>query len=266
MSLSRWIRTGLGFAALAVTLTVSACGGSTPATTPTATSGAPTVTGNINVFAAASLTEAFGAIGRQFEAAHPSTHVTFSFGASSDLATQITQGAPADVFASAAPAPMETVTGAGEASGPQTFASNELEIAVPPGNPAHIGSLADLARPGVKVALCAEQVPCGAAAVKLLKAVGVTAHPVTLEKDVKAALSKVQLGEVDAALVYRTDVKAAAGKVAGVPVPEAGKAVNRYPIVALTHARNGPAAQAFVGYVLSADGRRVLADAGFIVP
>jgi molybdate transport system substrate-binding protein len=158
------------------------------------------------------------------------------------------------------------VTDAGEASGPQTFASNELEIAVPPGNPAHIGSLADLARPGVKVALCAEQVPCGAAAVKLLKAVGVTAHPVTLEKDVKAALSKVQLGEVDAALVYRTDVKAGAGRVAGVPIPEAGKAVNRYPIVALAHARNAPGAQAFVGYVLSADGQRVLADAGFSPP
>jgi molybdate transport system substrate-binding protein len=224
------------------------------------------VTGDLTVFAAASLTEAFRTIGRQFEAAHPGAHVTFSFGASSDLATQITQGAPADVFASAAPAPMETVTGAGEASGPRMFASNVLEIAVPPGNPAHVGSLADLARPGVKLALCAEQVPCGAAAVKLLTAVGVTAHPVTLEKDVKAALAKVQLGEVDAALVYRTDVKAAAGKVAGVEVPEAGKAVNRYPIVALAPARNAAAARAFVGYVLSADGRRVLADAGFTPP
>jgi len=243
---------------------LAGCGSADP--TPSAQAGSAGVTGDLTVFAAASLTEAFGTIGRQFEAAHPGTHVTFSFGASSDLATQITQGAPADVFASAAPAPMEKVTGAGEASGPQTFASNELEIAVLPGNPAHVGSLADLARPGVKLALCAEQVPCGAAAVKLLTAVGVTAHPVTLEKDVKAALSKVQLGEVDAALVYRTDVKAAAGKVDGVQIPEAGKAVNRYPIVALAHARNAAAARAFVEYVLSADGQRVLADAGFASP
>jgi molybdate transport system substrate-binding protein len=224
------------------------------------------VTGGLTVFAGASLTEAFTTIGHRFEAAHPGTQVRFSFGASSELATQIVQGAPADVFASASPATMDTVTKAGEASGPRTFASNVLEIAVPPGNRAHVTGLADLARPGIKLALCAEQVPCGAAAVKLLAAAGVSAHPVTLEKDVKAALAKVQLGEVDAALVYRTDVRAAGGRVTGVEIPEAGKAVNSYPIAALGHAGNPAAALAFVEYVLSADGRRVLADAGFTLP
>src|SRR6516162_11826838 len=134
MSLSRWIRTGLGFAALAVTLTVSACGGSTPATTPTATSGAPTVTGNINVFAAASLTEAFNQIGKDFQTANPGAKVVFNYAGSSTLATQINQGAPADVFASAAPANMKTVTGAGDAVGtPQVFTRNTAEIMVEKG-------------------------------------------------------------------------------------------------------------------------------------
>ena len=256
-----------GWVALLATAAAAGCGSEndrTPAGAGQQDGGV--VTGDLTVFAAASLTGAFTTLGDRFEAAHPGTHVTFSFGASSELATQIAQGAPADVFASASPATMETVTAAGEASGPQTFASNVLEIAVPAGNPAKVVGLADFARPGIKVALCAEQVPCGAAAVKLLRAVGVTAHPVTLEKDVKAALSKVQLGEVDAALVYRTDVQAAAGKVTGIEIPEAGGAVNRYPIAALAHARNAAAARAFVAYVLSADGRAVLRDAGFTLP
>jgi len=228
----------------------------------TSSASTPQVSGDLTVFAAASLTEVFTTLGQQFDEAH-GTKTTFSFAGSSALATQITNGAPADVFASASPATMETVTKAGEASNPTTFVSNVLEIAVPPDNPAHIASLADLAKTGVKVALCAKDVPCGAAAEKLLTADKITVNPVTRESDVKAALSKVQLGEVDAALVYKTDVKASAGKVTGIEIPDASKAVNKYPIVALTHARNPGAAAAFVAYVLSDDGRKALEDAGF---
>src|SRR6185437_15110401 len=169
----------------------------------------------------------FGQIGKDFEAANPGTKVTFSFAGSSALATQINQGAPADVFASAAPANMKTVTDAGNGDGtPATFARNQLVIAVPKGNPKGVHGLSDLKADGVKVALCAEQVPCGAAAKKALDAAGVKITPVTLEQDVKAALSKVKLGEVDAALVYRTDAKAAASDVDGIEFPESAGAIN----------------------------------------
>lgn len=208
----------------------------------------------LTVFAAASLTETFKALGKTFEAAHPGTKVTFNFGSSATLATQIKQGAPADVFAAASPATMKQATAAKST----VFARNRLEIAVPTGNPAKITTLADLAKPTVKVALCAAQVPCGAAAAKALAGLKVT--PVTLEQDVKATLTKVTLGEVDAALVYKTDVLAAKDKVQGIPFPEADKAINDYPIVALT---DGDLAKQFVELVLSAQGRQVLTGAGF---
>src|SRR5215470_6737984 len=154
------------------------------------------------LIAAVSLTESFTRIGKDFGAANPGSKVTFNFAGSSALATQINQGAPADVFASAAPGNMKTVTDAGNGDGaPTTFARNQLVIAVPKGNPKGITGLADLTRSGVKVALCAEQVPCGAAAKKALTTANVKLTPVTLEQDVKSALSKVKLGEVDAALV-----------------------------------------------------------------
>ncbi|MFI5911332.1 molybdate ABC transporter substrate-binding protein [Dactylosporangium sp. NPDC051541] len=233
-----------------------------------ASSGAGTgVTGTVNVFAAASLTESFTKIGQAFEAANPGSKVTFNYAGSSALATQINQGAPADVFASAAPANMKTVTDAGNASGePTTFAKNQLVIAVAPGNPKGIKGLADLAKPGIKVALCAEQVPCGAAAKTALTAANVKLTPVTLEQDVKAALSKLTLGEVDAALVYRTDAHAAARDVDDVEFPESAGAINSYPIVVLKNAPNAAGAKAFVAYVLSDKGKGVLADAGFQAP
>jgi molybdate transport system substrate-binding protein len=225
------------------------------------------VTGTLTVFAAASLTESFTKIGKDFEAANPGSKVTFNFAGSSALATQINQGAPADIFASAAPANMKTVTDAGNADGtPATFVKNQLVIAVPKGNPKGITGLADLTKPGLKVALCAEQVPCGAAAKKALSAASVTLTPVTLEQDVKAALSKVKLGEVDAALVYRTDAKAAAADVDGVEFPESAEAINEYPIVLLKGAPNKTAAQAFLAYVLSDKGVGVLVGAGFQKP
>jgi molybdate transport system substrate-binding protein len=225
------------------------------------------VTGTVSVFAAASLTESFTRIGKDFEAANPGSKVTFNFAGSSALATQINQGAPADVFASAAPTNMRTVTDAGNGAGtPTTFARNQLVIAVPKGNPKGIKGLADLTRAGVKVALCAEQVPCGAAAKKALDAAGVKLTPVTLEQDVRAALSKVKLGEVDAALVYRTDAKASASDVDGVEFPESAGAINDYPIVVLRNAPNRTGAQAFLAYVLSDKGNAVLTKAGFQVP
>jgi molybdate transport system substrate-binding protein len=220
----------------------------------------------VTVFAAASLTGTFTELGKEFEAEHPGTRVRFSFGGSATLAQQIVQGAPADVFAAASPATMKTVTDASLANTPATFARNRLQIAVPAGNPAGVGELKELAGPEVKVALCAEQVPCGAAAAKALDAAGVQVRPVTLEQDVRATLTKVELGEVDAALVYRTDVIASGGKVRGIDFPEADQAVNDYPIATLVKAPAGDAAQRFVDLVLSRRGRDVLAKAGFEIP
>ncbi|WP_412741076.1 molybdate ABC transporter substrate-binding protein [Krasilnikovia sp. MM14-A1259] len=244
------------------------CGGDSKNSTGSApTTGASSATGAATVFAAASLTESFTQIGKDFEAANPGTKVTLNFAGSSALATQINQGAPADVFASAAPKNMQTVTDAGNAAGtPTTFAKNQLVIAVQEGNPKGIKTLADLAKPGVKVALCAEQVPCGAAAKAVLDTAGVKVTPVTYEQDVKAALSKVKLGEVDAALVYRTDAKAAAADVDAVEFPESSSAINNYPIVVLKNAPNKATAQAFVDYVLSDKGKTVLTEAGFQAP
>ncbi|MEJ3745709.1 molybdate ABC transporter substrate-binding protein [Actinomycetes bacterium KLBMP 9797] len=243
-------------AALAALLLLAGCGDSA------ASKGADERT--LTVLAAASLTESFTQIGKDFEAANPGTTVTFSFAGSSALATQINQGAPADVFASASPATMAAVTDAGSADGtPVTFARNRLVIAVPKGNPEGVAGLADLATPGRKVALCAAQVPCGAAAQQALAAAGVALTPVTQEQDVKAALSKVRLGEVDAALVYRTDVRAASSDVDGVEFAESASAVNDYPIVVV---RDSDTARAFVAYVHTGPGRAVLTAAGFQGP
>jgi molybdate transport system substrate-binding protein len=238
-------------------LLLAGCGTAQPSTS----------TGNITVFAAASLTESFQRLGKEFEAAHPGSKVTFNFAGSSALAQQINQGAPADVFASAAPANMKQVTDTGAVTAtPTTFAKNTLQIAVPQGYPGKITGLADFAKADLKIALCAEQVPCGAASKKVFEAAQITAAPDTLEQDVKAVLTKVSLGEVDAALVYRTDVKAAGDKVEGKDFAEAGKAVNDYPIAPLAKAPNAAAAKAFVDYVLSEKGKKVLAEAGFTAP
>ncbi|TDC39395.1 molybdate ABC transporter substrate-binding protein [Micromonospora sp. 15K316] len=263
---TRRSRTVLAAVAALAVVGLAACGGEESAGSRpgSATSG---ITGDVTVFAAASLTESFTQLGKDFEAANPGTTVTYSFAGSSALATQINQGAPADVFASAAPANMKTVTDAGNGDGtPTIFVKNQLVIAVPRGNPAGIGGLADLTEPEVKVALCAAQVPCGAAARKALDAAGVRLTPVTLEQDVKAALAKVKLGEVDAALVYRTDAKSAAADVDGVEFPESAGAINEYPIIVLKDAPHKPAAKAFVDYVLSDPGRAVLTAAGFGAP
>ena len=255
--------------AAAAALALAGCGssssGSGAAATPSgATSAAPS--GEINVFAAASLTEAFGTIGKQFEAAHPGTTVTFNFGPSSGLATQITQGAPADVFASASATNMDQVVAAKAADTPTTFVKNVMAIAVPPDNPANVTSINDLAKSSVKVAVCQPQVPCGKVAQQVFDNAGITVKPVTQEVDVKATLSKVELGEVDAGMVYVTDVRAAGDKVKGVPIPADVNASTSYPIATLTASKNPALAQAFVDYVLSPDGAAVLTGAGFQSP
>ncbi|TCC15862.1 molybdate ABC transporter substrate-binding protein [Kribbella sindirgiensis] len=252
------------FAALAAVaaLALAGCGDDTPASSSPSKS-SPAVSGAVNVFAAASLTGTFTQLGKDFEAAHPGVRVTFNFAGSSALAKQINSGAPADVFASAAPKNMDDVTDKGT---PTNFVKNTLEIAVPKGNPGKITGIKDFADKNKKIAICAAQVPCGAAAAKVFAALGITAQPDSLEQDVKAALTKVSLGEVDAALVYKTDVLSAKDKVEGIEFPESSKAVNEYPIATLTKAPNPDGAKAFVDYVLSDKGKAVLSAAGFDAP
>lgn len=257
------MRARLLTAALALSVVpLAACGSTSDA--PAASSS--TITGDITVFAAASLKEAFTTIGEQFEAANPGTSITFSFGPSSGLATQITEKAPADVFASASQKTMDTVVEAGAAAGSTVFAVNTLAIATPTDPSVPVASLADLADPAVKVAVCAAGVPCGTAADALFASNNLTVAPVTREVDVKAVLSKVQLGEVDAGVVYVTDVKAAGSAVVGIAIPTAQNVTTDYPIAALTGSANLLTAQAFAAYVVSPEAQKVLADAGFRAP
>jgi molybdate transport system substrate-binding protein len=255
--------------ATALVLTAAAaCGSSDGSASSAGGSASPssgtTAGGRLTVFAAASLKKTFTDIGKRFEASHPGTTVTFNFGGSSDLVAQLQQGAPADVFASADSKNMHKATGDSlNAGAPVTFASNTLEIAVPPGNPAKIASFADLARPGVKVVVCAPEVPCGSATQKVEKSAGVTLKPVSEEQSVTDVLGKVTSGEADAGLVYVTDVKGAGGKVDGVPFPESSSAVNVYPIVALKSSTNAALAAEFVKAVTGDPGQGILAAAGF---
>jgi molybdate transport system substrate-binding protein len=252
-------------AALALTACASSGDGGTPAASDTTTTPAG-VSGTVTVFAASSLTDAFEDIAEDFTAANPEAEVEFNFAASSELATQINEGAPADVFAAASPVTMTTVTDAGSADGdPVVFVRNQLVIAVEKGNPLGIEGLDDLTDPSVKVALCAVEVPCGAAAKKAIDAAGLTITPVSFEQNVRAALSKVSLGEVDAALVYRTDA-AIDDTVEGVEFPESAEAINDYPIAVLKDAPNKEAAEAFVAWVLSSEGAAVLTEYGFQEP
>jgi molybdate transport system substrate-binding protein len=221
----------------------------------------------VTVFAAASLKESFTALGEKFEDEHPGTNVEFSFGGSDTLAAGITDGAPADVFASADEATMARVTRAGGTTGePGVFARNRLEIVTLPGNPHGVRSLGDLARPELKVVLCDVSVPCGAAAREVLDTARVRVRAASYEQDVKGALTKVRLKEADAALVYATDVKAAGDAVTGVEFPEADTALNSYPITVLKNAPQPERAAEFVRFVRSAEGRGVLREAGFLEP
>jgi len=224
------------------------------------------VTGSITVFAAASLQGAFTTIGKQFESAHPGTSVKFSFGASSSLAQEITSGSPADVFASASPQNMDQVVSAGDASKSATFAQNVMEVAVPPSNPAHVSSVSDLANSSVKTALCQPQVPCGFTAQKVFSNSKITVRPVTQQPDVKSVLTQVELNNVDAGMVYVTDVKAAGSKVMGVTIPAGQNASTAYPIATINSSKNKATAEAFSAYVTSPAGQKVLSADGFQKP
>jgi molybdate transport system substrate-binding protein len=252
-------------AAVALGAAMAGCGGGgTTGGTPSGSAGG---SHKLTVFAAASLTESFKTIGANFQKANPGTTVTFNFGASSTLATQITQGAPADVFASASKATMDTVVKAGaNGDAAQPFLTNTLEIVVPKGNPAHITGLKDFADAKKKTVLCAETVPCGALAKQVFDAAGIKPTPVDRGTDVKAVLQKVALGEADAALVYKTDVLSGGPKVEGITFPEAVTKVTTYPICSLKGSKDAATAKAFVAYVLSPAGKQVLAQAGFGAP
>jgi molybdate transport system substrate-binding protein len=239
-----------------------------------ATSDSDELTGTLTVFAAASLTDVFTELGDQLMADHPGLTVTFNFAGSSALARQITQGAPADVFASADEVQMGKVTDADLAEKPEVFATNPLMLVVPAANPlavhlpegGGIPSLADLLGHDVTMAVCAPEVPCGAAAAKVLESAGLSTYPDTYEDDVRAVLTKVELDEVDAGLVYVSDVHAAGDRVVAFGFSESLQAINRYPISVLTDSPNPEAAQAFADLVLSGAGQQVLRDAGFLEP
>lgn len=250
-------------AALAIALVLA--GVSTTASA-TGASGAKRPEGSITVFAASSLTDAYTRIGKDFERGNRDTTITFSFNASSTLATQIQQGAPADVFASADNANMQNV--ADEVVGtPKTFARNRLAIAVEPGNPLRIKTLADTVADNVILVLCAPEAPCGKFALDAYRKAGVPVpNSVPTGENVKAALSKVFLGEADAAVVYVTDVQAAKGDVKGVAIPDNQNVIAAYPIAALKSSENVELAKEFVKYVRSAAGRKTLQRFGFLPP
>ncbi|MGN6598214.1 MAG: molybdate ABC transporter substrate-binding protein [Actinomycetes bacterium] len=219
--------------------------------------------GDITVLAAASLKESFTRLGQQFEQAHPGVHVTYSFGASSQLAQQVLAGAPADVFASASVTNMRQAVDGGAVDAPRNFAANEMTVVTPPSDPGRVGSLADLARANVKLVLCQVQVPCGATAAKVFATAGLTVHPVSEEPDVKATLTKVTLGEADAAVVYVTDARAAGTRVRTVPIPAADNASTTYPIATVAQSAHPRTARAFVDWVLGEAGQQVLRADGF---
>lgn len=232
----------------------------------TVTASSDSMSGELTVFAAASLKAAFTRLADQFQAAHPGVTIRpISYDGSSTLATQLIEGAPADVFASADEKNMQKVVAAGLASSPQPFATNVLTLIVPSGNPADVQGLADLANPSLRVVLCAADVPCGAASQTLLQKAGVTASVDSYEQNVTAVLTKVASGEADAGLVYLTDA-ATTADVQTVATPGADAVVNTYPIVALDNAANPAAARAFVDFVRSDAARATLTDIGFGTP
>jgi molybdate transport system substrate-binding protein len=247
--------------AVATVLLAGCAGGETDGPAPA------TAPREITVAAAASLTDVFGEVKSRFEAAHPGVTVRFSFGASSDLSSQIIAGAPVDVFASASPVLMQKVADAGLVAGAsELFVTNRLQIAVQPGNPKGITGFADLNKAGVVLVVCAPQVPCGAATEKVEKTTGVRLTPASEEPDVRSVLAKVTSGNADAGLVYVTDVASTGGKVAGIDFPESAGAINDYPIAVLKNAPAPEPARAFVDYVLGDEAGLVFTEAGFGTP
>lgn len=242
----------------------AASGTSAPVSSPSTST--PEVTGNATIFAAASLTEAFTALAKSFEASHPGTKLTMSFGASSTLNQNIVDGAPADAFASADEDWITKLVDAGHASGtPTVIARNQLTIVTEPGNPKHITSLADLANPDVSVVLCAAEVPCGRLAEEALAKANVSVTPKSREANVKSTLSKVELGEADAAIVYSTDAKGNSS-VASVPIEQSQNVITKIPIVAVKGTRNRELVDAWIAYLIAApQQRRLTGEFGFLL-
>jgi molybdate transport system substrate-binding protein len=253
----------LVLAALVVAgITTASCGGDDAPQTSTSGGGA---TGTVTVFAASSLTEAFTAMGEAFQVENPAAVVTFNFAGSGDLVTQINEGAPADVFASADDANMTKLTDAGgNAGAPVVIARNTFEIIVGPGNPKGITGLADLAEPDLIVVLCADTVPCGKGAATVLANAGVTVTPKSFEEKVKGVVTKVTAGEADAGIVFSTDVVAARDAAEGVAIADDVNVISNYPIVVTQNAPNAVAARAFVDFVAAAAGQAILAKYGFL--
>lgn len=250
---------GLLFTGAVSVSLVSGCGSSGDTSSPAGD--------EIIVFAAASLKSTFTEIGERFKTDNSGASIEFNFAGSSDLVTQLTQGAPADVFASADTNNMDKAAQEDLlAEDPVNFASNTLVIAVAPGNPKKITSFADLAKPDLSVVTCASQVPCGSATKKVEQATSVTLHPVSEESSVSDVLNKVTTGQADAGLVYVTDAKAAGDKVTAVPFPESADAVNTYPIAVLKESQNADLAAKFVDLVTAESGQEILSEAGFAKP
>ena len=245
-----------------IAIVVVACGGAArPVTT------AAVVSGSVTVFAASSLTDALTKAGNDLKARYVATNYVLNFGSSSTLATQIANGAPADIFASADEMNMQRIVDAKLNDGaPSFFASNRLAIVVAPANPKNVTSLADLARPGLVVVLAAPTVPAGKYSLDSLAKAGVKLTPASQELDVRSVLNKVALGEADAGIVYVTDVLSAGTRVSGVDIPEQQQVVARYPIAVVSGAKNSALARAFVDYLVSDEGQRLLVGFGFSRP
>ena len=259
----RWVAT-----AALVLAAVTGCGRGEPEATtapaPAADDGA--VEGELTVFAAASLVDVFTELAGILEARNPGVTVRLELGASSSLREQVLAGAPADVFAAADERNVAAVVDAGEASSPVRFATNELQVAVPAGNPAGVEGLADLADDDLLVGLCAVEVPCGSLAREAFERAGLTPRPDTEEPDVRALLAKVRSGDLDAGVVYRTDVRASAPAVEGIDLPDDVAVETSYPLVVLDRTTERDVADAFVALVTSEEGRAVLSAAGFGTP
>jgi len=239
-------------------VTAAACGSDDPG------EGSATEDTTLTVYAAASLTGTFEEIAQEFESANDGVEVDFNLAGSSDLVAQIQEGAPVDVFASADEANMEKLTADDlQGSEPETFASNTLQIAVPPDNPAGVESFADLGEEALNLVICAPEVPCGTAAQTVAESAGVTLAPVSEEQSVTDVLAKVTTGEADAGLVYATDVIAAGDDVEGIEFEESSAAVNVYPIATVAESADADLAQEFVDLVLDETGQSILAEAGF---
>jgi molybdate transport system substrate-binding protein len=237
-----------------------------PAPASASASAQPKATGSLMVFVAASLTEAFNNAQTSLKTEQPDLSITYNFAGSGALVTQVQQGAPADVIATADTDTMKKLTDGGQVEAPTTFAKNKLEILVAPGNPKQIKGVSDLARSDLKVVLCDDTVPAGKYAAQILSMAGVAVTPVSKEPDVKSAVAKVTTGEADATIVYTTDVTAAGSKGQGVQIPDNQNVIATYPIAIVKTTKNHDAAQVFVDSVVSGSGQQALQKAGFLPP